>query len=158
MASAPATADAVAVPLLLPLDDAAAAAGRGCWEDGAISLGLVGVQLAGAAYMVVVTPVLALGLDPLFLVAFGSLCTAILTIPFAVKLERFEFYLSMIMHASPLNYHFFVLFFTFFDRSANLRLTTMRARMDGAGRNGHRSLPAGCFSSSSCWLWEGKKL
>ncbi|KAG2645385.1 WAT1-related protein At5g47470-like [Panicum virgatum] len=88
MASAPATADAVAVPLLLPLDDAAASAGRGCWEDGAISLGLVGVQLAGAAYMVVVTPVLALGLDPLFLVAFGSLCTAILTIPFAVKLER----------------------------------------------------------------------
>ena len=114
MASAPATADAVAVPLLLPLDDAAAAAGRGCWEDGAISLGLVGVQLAGAAYMVVVTPVLALGLDPLFLVAFGSLCTAILTIPFAVKLERFEFYLSMIMHASPelleIRYFFFVLY------------------------------------------------
>ncbi|CAN6205388.1 unnamed protein product [Urochloa humidicola] len=86
-AGAPAAA---AAPLLLPLndDDAVAAAGRGCWEDGAISLGLVGVQLAGAAYMVVVTPVLALGLDPLFLVAIGSLCTAVLTIPFAVKLER----------------------------------------------------------------------
>ncbi|TVU39141.1 hypothetical protein EJB05_12546 [Eragrostis curvula] len=38
--------------------------------------------------MVVVTPVLALGLDPLFLVAVGSLCTGILTLPFAVKLEK----------------------------------------------------------------------
>ncbi|KAJ1290933.1 hypothetical protein BS78_02G280300 [Paspalum vaginatum] len=81
-----AAAGAASVPLLLPLDDAVV--GRGCWEDGAISLGLVGVQLAGAAYMVVVTPVLAMGLDPLFLVAFGSLCTGILTVPFAVKLER----------------------------------------------------------------------
>ncbi|CAN6175416.1 unnamed protein product [Urochloa humidicola] len=90
MAGALAATDAAAVPLLLPLDDDedAAAVGRGCWEDGAISLGLVGVQLAGAAYMVVVTPVLALGLDPLFLVAIGSLCTAVLTTPFAVKLER----------------------------------------------------------------------
>nr|CAB3457958.1 unnamed protein product [Digitaria exilis] len=85
MAGAPAAA-ADAVPLLLPLGDAAVV-GRGFWEDGAISLGLVGVQLAGAAYMVVVTPVLALGLDPLFLVAIGSLCTAVFTIPFAVKLE-----------------------------------------------------------------------
>uniref|UniRef100_K4A250 WAT1-related protein n=1 Tax=Setaria italica TaxID=4555 RepID=K4A250_SETIT len=97
MAGTPAATDSATVPMLLPLDDdAAAAAGRGCWEDGAISLGLVGVQLAGAAYMVVVTPVLALGLDPLFLVAFGSLCTAVLTIPFAVKLERSEL---LIMHA-----------------------------------------------------------
>lgn len=48
------TPDAATVPLLLPLDgdDDAAAAGCGCWEDGTISLGLVGVQLAGAAYMV----------------------------------------------------------------------------------------------------------
>jgi hypothetical protein len=48
------TPDAATVPLLLPLDDGddAAAAGCGCWEDGTISLGLVGVQLAGAAYMV----------------------------------------------------------------------------------------------------------
>jgi hypothetical protein len=38
--------------------------------------------------MVVVTPVLALGLDPLFLVAVGSLCTAVLTTTFAVKIER----------------------------------------------------------------------
>lgn len=58
------------------------------WEDAAISLGLVGVQLAGAAYMVVLTPILALGLDPLFLVTFGSLCTGILTFPFAFNLER----------------------------------------------------------------------
>ncbi|CAD6218054.1 unnamed protein product [Miscanthus lutarioriparius] len=92
MAGAPATdsaaaaTGAAAVPLLLPLDDAVA--GGGCWEDTAISLGLVGVQLASAAYMVVLTPVLALGLDPLFLIAFGSLCTGILTVPFAVKLER----------------------------------------------------------------------
>lgn len=95
MAGAPAAA-ADAVPLLLPLGDAAVV-GRGCWEDGAISLGLVGVQLAVAAYMVVVTPVLALGLDPLFLVAIGSLCTAVFTIPFAVKLERFEL-ISHAMH------------------------------------------------------------
>jgi len=65
MAGAPATdsaaaaTGAAAVPLLLPLDDAVA--GGGCWEDAAISLGLVGVQLASAAYMVVLTPVLALG-------------------------------------------------------------------------------------------------
>ncbi|TVU03155.1 hypothetical protein EJB05_51313, partial [Eragrostis curvula] len=79
MAGAPAVAaTGAAVPAL----------GRGCWEDGTISLGLVAVQLGGAAYMVVVTPVLALGLDPLFLVAVGSLCTGVLTLPFAVKLER----------------------------------------------------------------------
>ncbi|KAF0906648.1 hypothetical protein E2562_012227 [Oryza meyeriana var. granulata] len=59
-----------------------------CWEDVAISAGLVAVQLAGAAYMVVLAPVLALGLDPLFLVTFGSLSTGLLTLPFAVNLER----------------------------------------------------------------------
>ncbi|KAL6639319.1 hypothetical protein ACP70R_023049 [Stipagrostis hirtigluma subsp. patula] len=83
--AAAAAADAVpSLPARLP----DGGAGRGCWEDGAISLGLVAVQLAGAAYMVAVTPVLALGLDPLFLVAFGSLSTALLTLPFALKLER----------------------------------------------------------------------
>lgn len=85
MAGAPtASAPVAAVPSLPAL-------GRGCWEDVSISLGLVGVQLGGAAYMVVVTPVLALGLDPLFLVAVGSLCTGILTLPFAVKIERYPF-------------------------------------------------------------------
>ncbi|KAM0891382.1 hypothetical protein ACQ4PT_026451 [Festuca glaucescens] len=58
------------------------------WQDAAISLGLVAVQLAGAAYMVVLTPILALGLDPLFLVTFGSLSTGLFTLPFAVNLER----------------------------------------------------------------------
>ncbi|CAM0905881.1 unnamed protein product [Alopecurus aequalis] len=58
------------------------------WEDAAISLGLVAVQLAGAAYMVVLTPILALGLDPLFLITFGSLSTGLLTFPFALNLER----------------------------------------------------------------------
>ncbi|GJN40421.1 hypothetical protein PR202_gb29629 [Eleusine coracana subsp. coracana] len=76
MAGAPATG-AATVP-----------SSRGCWEDGANSLGLVAVQLGGAAYTVVVTPVLALGLDPLFLVAVGSLCTGILTLPFALNIER----------------------------------------------------------------------
>ncbi|KAG0544945.1 hypothetical protein BDA96_02G319900 [Sorghum bicolor] len=87
MAGAPATDSAAAATgtAAVPLDDAVA--GGGCWEDAAISLGLVGVQLASAAYMVVLTPVLELGLDPLFLIAFGSLCTGILTVPFAVKLE-----------------------------------------------------------------------
>ncbi|KAG8080549.1 hypothetical protein GUJ93_ZPchr0007g6426 [Zizania palustris] len=70
-------------------DDAAAEAAAGwCWEDVAISAGLVAVQLAGAAYMVVVTPVLALGLNPLFLVTFGSLSTGLFTLPFAINLER----------------------------------------------------------------------
>lgn len=57
-------------------------------EDVAISAGLVAVQLAGAAYMVVLAPVLALGLDPLFLVTFGSLATGLFTLPFAINLER----------------------------------------------------------------------
>ncbi|XP_062188846.1 WAT1-related protein At5g47470-like [Phragmites australis] len=87
MAGAPATTAAAVVPSLPALRDGGVG-GRGCWEDGAISLGLVAVQLAGAAYMVVVTPVLALGLDPLFLVAFGSLTTGLLTLPFALKVER----------------------------------------------------------------------
>jgi hypothetical protein len=38
--------------------------------------------------MVVLTPILALGLDPLFLVTFGSLSTGLFTLPFAVNLER----------------------------------------------------------------------
>ncbi|KAM0874302.1 hypothetical protein ACQ4PT_037527 [Festuca glaucescens] len=70
-----------------PQVDAAAPVPR-WWEDAAISLGLVAVQLAGAAYMVVLTPILALGLDPLFLVTFGSLSTGLFTLPFAVNLER----------------------------------------------------------------------
>ncbi|KAL6896727.1 hypothetical protein ACP4OV_007299 [Aristida adscensionis] len=88
MARAVTATAAVAIGDAAPSPLPAAAAGRGCWEDGAISLGLVAVQLAGAAYMVAVTPVLALGLDPLFLIAFGSLSTALLTLPFALKLER----------------------------------------------------------------------
>jgi hypothetical protein len=128
MAGAPATdsaaaaTGAAAVPLLLPLDDAVA--GGGCWEDAAISLGLVGVQLASAAYMVVLTPVLALGLDPLFLIAFGSLCTGILTVPFAVKLERFE----LITRRHGL----FVIFCTFADRSANPGWTEQEEMAVGA--------------------------
>ena len=129
MAGAPATdsaaaaTGAAAVPLLLLLDDAVA--GGGCWEDAAISLGLVGVQLASAAYMVVLTPVLALGLDPLFLIAFGSLCIGILTVPFAVKFERFE----LITDRHGLVF----VFCTFADRSA------CKSGMDGVGRNGRRS-------------------
>lgn len=72
----------------LPLPDPAAPPCGRCWEDAAISLGLVAVQLAGAAYMVVLTPILALGLDALFLVTFGSLSTGLLTLPFALNLER----------------------------------------------------------------------
>ncbi|KAL5198070.1 hypothetical protein ABZP36_001582 [Zizania latifolia] len=81
-------------------DDAAAAAAAAagwCWEDVAISAGLVAVQLAGAAYMVVVTPVLALGLDPLFLVTFGSLSTGLFTLPFAINLER-QWHICCILH------------------------------------------------------------
>uniref|UniRef100_A0ACD5U7J1 Uncharacterized protein n=1 Tax=Avena sativa TaxID=4498 RepID=A0ACD5U7J1_AVESA len=71
-----------------------------CWEDAAISLGLVAVQLAGAAYMVVLTPILALGLDPLFLVTFGSLSTGLITLPFALKLESAEIILSLVFVGS----------------------------------------------------------
>ncbi|RLM74605.1 WAT1-related protein [Panicum miliaceum] len=58
-------------------------------RNGSISLRLVGLQLGAGAYMVVVTPVLGLGLNPLFLIGVGSLCTCVLMLPFAVKLERY---------------------------------------------------------------------
>jgi hypothetical protein len=89
--------------------DAAAPVPR-WWEDAAISLGLVAVQLAGAAYMVVLTPILALGLDPLFLITFGSLSTGILTLPFALNLERYE---VSRMHAqcNPMLIHFPIFIF-----------------------------------------------
>jgi hypothetical protein len=80
--------DDAAVPLLLPVLPPAAGWCSWEWEDVAISAGLVAVQLAGAAYMVVLAPVLALGLDPLFLVTFGSLATGLFTLPFAINLER----------------------------------------------------------------------
>uniref|UniRef100_A0A0E0AJR6 WAT1-related protein n=1 Tax=Oryza glumipatula TaxID=40148 RepID=A0A0E0AJR6_9ORYZ len=80
--------DDAAVPLLLPVLPPAAGWCSWEWEDVAISAGLVAVQLAGAAYTVVLAPVLALGLDPLFLVTFGSLATGLFTLPFAINLER----------------------------------------------------------------------
>ncbi|CAL9125194.1 unnamed protein product [Musa textilis] len=57
-------------------------------EDGLVILGLVTVQLVGAAYMVFLSPVLSLGIKPLFLVTFGSFVTAALVFPFAVAFER----------------------------------------------------------------------
>ncbi|KAL6636443.1 hypothetical protein ACP70R_024015 [Stipagrostis hirtigluma subsp. patula] len=59
-----------------------------CCEDVVIAAGMMGVQLAGAAYMVVLAPALDVGLDPLFVVTFGSLANAFFTLPFSVKLER----------------------------------------------------------------------
>lgn len=69
-------------------EDAASASAAACWEDVVIAVGMMGVQLAGAAYMVVLAPALELGLDPLFLVTFGSLANAAFTLPFSIKLER----------------------------------------------------------------------
>ncbi|KAG8080543.1 hypothetical protein GUJ93_ZPchr0007g4049 [Zizania palustris] len=93
-------------------DDAAAEAAAGwCWEDVAISAGLVAVQLAGAAYMVVVTPVLALGLDPLFLVTFGSLSTGLFTLPFAINLERHTSHYIHLKWPSEFNNWLLVRFF-----------------------------------------------
>ncbi|KAL6909315.1 hypothetical protein ACP4OV_001596 [Aristida adscensionis] len=68
-------------------DDQEAAACCG-FEDVVIVAGMMGVQLAGAAYMVVLTPALEAGLDPLFLVTLGSLANAFFTLPFSLKLER----------------------------------------------------------------------
>uniref|UniRef100_A0A0E0MGQ2 EamA domain-containing protein n=1 Tax=Oryza punctata TaxID=4537 RepID=A0A0E0MGQ2_ORYPU len=65
-------------------DDTAACS----WEDVVIAAGMMGVQLAGAAYMVVLAPAMERGLDPLFLVTFGSLANAAFTLPFSVALER----------------------------------------------------------------------
>ncbi|OAY68016.1 WAT1-related protein, partial [Ananas comosus] len=64
--------------------------GSGCGflEDSLIICGLVAVQLIGAAYMVLLAPILSLGLNPLFLVAFGSLATSVFTFPFAVAFEK----------------------------------------------------------------------
>lgn len=66
----------------------AAAAACSPWEDAVIAAGMMGVQLAGAAYMVVLAPAMERGLDPLFLVTFGSLANAAFTLPFSVALER----------------------------------------------------------------------
>uniref|UniRef100_I1R198 WAT1-related protein n=1 Tax=Oryza glaberrima TaxID=4538 RepID=I1R198_ORYGL len=71
-------------------EEAAAADEHACssWEDAVIAAGMMGVQLAGAAYMVVLAPAMERGLDPLFLVTFGSLANAAFTLPFSVALER----------------------------------------------------------------------
>ena len=42
----------------------------------------------GDAMAMVLEPVLPLWLDPLFLIAVSSLCTGVLTLPLAIKLER----------------------------------------------------------------------
>ncbi|XP_072957071.1 WAT1-related protein At5g47470-like isoform X1 [Typha angustifolia] len=60
----------------------------GCMEDSLIISGLTAVQLVGAAYMVLLAPLLSLGIKPLFLVTFGSLATSLFTFPFAAAFEK----------------------------------------------------------------------
>ncbi|XP_078148498.1 WAT1-related protein At5g47470-like [Carex rostrata] len=58
------------------------------WDDAIIIIGLVAVQIVNAAFMVFVAPLLSQGLNPLFLVCFGSLTTAVFILPFAILFER----------------------------------------------------------------------
>lgn len=59
------------------------------WEDVIIIIGLFAVQISNAAFMVFVAPLLSQGLNPLFLVCFGSLATAVFILPFAIFFERY---------------------------------------------------------------------
>jgi hypothetical protein len=59
------------------------------WEDAIIIIGLFVVQISNAAFMVFVAPLLSQGLNPLFLVCFGSLATAVFILPFAIVFERY---------------------------------------------------------------------
>ncbi|WOL10188.1 WAT1-related protein [Canna indica] len=57
-------------------------------EDAVVIVGLIMVQLIGAASIVFLSPFLSLGIKPLFLVTFGSLSTFALVCPFAIALEK----------------------------------------------------------------------
>ncbi|KAJ6851232.1 WAT1-related protein-like isoform X1 [Iris pallida] len=57
-------------------------------EEVVIISGLVGVQVAVAFYTVFLHRILALGVDPIFLVIAGSLATAFLLLPFALIFEK----------------------------------------------------------------------
>ncbi|PKA46462.1 WAT1-related protein [Apostasia shenzhenica] len=63
-------------------------AAGGLLEDFLIISGLVAVQVVSALYMVALKPILSLGINPLFLIVFGSFATAFFIFPFAVALEK----------------------------------------------------------------------
>ncbi|XP_039142257.1 WAT1-related protein At5g47470 [Dioscorea cayenensis subsp. rotundata] len=57
-------------------------------QDFLIIAGLALIQIINAAYMVLLTPILNLGIKPLLLIIFGNLTTSFFVLPFAVVFER----------------------------------------------------------------------
>ncbi|XP_020259589.1 WAT1-related protein At5g47470-like [Asparagus officinalis] len=62
--------------------------GGGCFEESLIIFGLISVQVINAIYMVMLTPILASGVRPLFLIIFACSATSIFALPFAIAFER----------------------------------------------------------------------
>ncbi|XP_020247144.1 WAT1-related protein At5g47470-like [Asparagus officinalis] len=60
----------------------------GFLEEFLIISGLIAVQVTSAIYMVMLTPILASGVRPLFLIIFACMATCIFVLPFAIAIER----------------------------------------------------------------------
>ncbi|XP_020114630.1 WAT1-related protein At5g47470-like [Ananas comosus] len=58
------------------------------WEELLIIMGLLGVQCVFGVYMVFLNQILALGVDPLFIIAFGGLASAVTLLPLAAVFEK----------------------------------------------------------------------
>jgi hypothetical protein len=68
---------------------------------------------------VVVTPVLALGLDPLFLVAVGSLCTEVLTSHHHLRCQDREVWIADRARAHPAPFRYVLLQMLYLISSSN---------------------------------------
>ncbi|KAM0934318.1 putative EamA domain-containing protein [Dioscorea sansibarensis] len=66
-------------------------------QDFLIVAGLALVQIVNAAYMVLLTPILNLGIKPLLLIIFGNLTTSIFVLPFAVIFERVTTFQALLL-------------------------------------------------------------
>lgn len=69
----------------------------GFWEELFIVSGNFGAQVMYGVYMVFLTGVFAAGVNPLFLVVFANLVTAVVVLPFAVVLEKYACSLNPFM-------------------------------------------------------------
>ncbi|RRT36966.1 hypothetical protein B296_00045820 [Ensete ventricosum] len=69
----------------------------GFWEELFIVSGNFGAQVMYGVYMVFLNGVFAAGVNPLFLVVFGNLVTAVVVLPFAVVLEKYACSLNPFM-------------------------------------------------------------
>lgn len=78
----------------------------GFWEELFIVSGNFGAQVMYGVYMVFLTGVFAAGVNPLFLVVFGNLVTAVVVLPFAVVLEKKKWPRKL---SATLLSHFFLL-------------------------------------------------